>query len=144
MKHDIDLLGLLKKAKALQKNAYVPYSLFRVAALVTLKNKKEILGVNVENAAYSVTICAERTALSQVFAQGYIKEDITSLFLITDSNTIGSPCGTCRQFMIETMPETCPIYISNKNENNDIETICKILVKDLLPLAFKWNSLKGN
>lgn len=144
MKNDIDLLDLLKKAKLLQKNAYAPYSLFRVAALVTLKNNKEILGVNVENAAYAVSICAERTALSQVFAQGYTKEEIVSLFLITDSKTIGSPCGLCRQFMIETMPETCPVYISSKNDNNDPKIIRKVLVKDLLPLAFKSNSLEGN
>lgn len=144
MKNDLDLLDLLKKAKSLQKNAYAPYSLFRVAALVTLKNNKEILGVNVENAAYAVSICAERVALSQVIAQGYTKEDIVSLFLITDSKTIGSPCGLCRQFMIETMPETCPVYISGKNDNNDPKIICKVLVKNLLPLAFKPNSLKGN
>lgn len=144
MKNEIDLLDLLKKAKSLQKNAYAPYSLFRVAALVTLKNNKEILGVNVENAAYAVSICAERTALSQVFAQGYTKEEIVSLFLITDSKTIGSPCGLCRQFMIETMPETCPVYISSKNDNNDPKIICKVLVKDLLPLAFKSDSLEGN
>lgn len=143
MKHDIDLLVLLKKVKSLQKNAYVPYSLFRVAALVTLKNNKEVWGVNVENAAYSVAICAERAALSQVFAQGYTKADIVSLFLITDSDTIGTPCGTCRQFMIETMAETCPVYISNKNENNDTKTIYQVLVKDLLPLPFKSNSLQG-
>ncbi|WP_338957389.1 MULTISPECIES: cytidine deaminase [unclassified Spiroplasma] len=144
MEQDIDLLVLLKKAKVIQKNAYAPYSLFRVAAIVILKNSKEVLGVNVENAAYSVGICAERAALSQVIAQGYKKEDIISLFLITDSETVGSPCGMCRQFMIEIMPETCPVYISNKNENNDTKTICKILVKDLLPLAFKPSSLKGN
>lgn len=143
MKHDINLLDLLKKAKKLQSNAYAPYSLFRVASIVTLKNNKEIVGVNVENAAYSVTICAERTALSQVFAQGYSKEDIVSLFLITDSEMIATPCGVCRQFMIETMAETCPIYISNKNEVNDESTIYKILVKELFPLPFKSNSLKG-
>lgn len=144
MKNDLDLLDLLKKAKSLQKNAYAPYSLFRVAALVTLKNNKEILGVNVENASYAVSICAERVALSQVFAQGYTKDDIVSFFLITDSKTIGSPCGLCRQFMIETMPETCPVYISSKNDKNDPKIIRKVLVKNLLPLAFKPNSLKGN
>lgn len=144
MKKDINLLDLLKRVKSLQKNAYAPYSLFRVAALVTLKNDKEIYGVNVENAAYAVSICAERTALSQVFAQGYTKEDIDSLFLITDSESIATPCGLCRQFMIETMPMTSLVYISNKNDNNDPKIICKILVKDLLPLAFETNSLKGN
>lgn len=141
---EINLKGLLKTAKELQTRAYAPYSLFRVAAIIILMDGTQIFGVNVENAAYSVSICAERTALSQVFAQGYNKEHIKSLFLITDSTTIGSPCGVCRQFMIETMNENCPVYISNKNKENDIKNITKVLVKELLPFAFKLNSLKGS
>ncbi|WP_308149816.1 cytidine deaminase [Spiroplasma sp. AdecLV25b] len=144
MKQTVDLQALLKKAKLLQTYAYAPYSLFRVSAIVTLKNGNHITGVNVENAAYSAGICAERNALAQVFAQGYQKNDISYLFLITDSKIIGSPCGVCRQFMIETMPSEAIIYISNKNDNNDIKSIISIVVKDLLPMAFKPNALKGN
>lgn len=143
MKQIIDLPELLKKSKLLQTYAYAPYSLFRVSAIVTLKNGNQITGVNVENAAYSAGICAERNALAQVFAQGYQKNDISYMFLITDSKTIGSPCGVCRQFMIETMPSDATIYISSKNESNDIKSIISIVVKDLLPLAFKSSTLKG-
>lgn len=137
------LEGLLNKAKQLQKNAYVPYSKFHVAAIVVLKNKQEIFGVNVENAAFPATLCAERNALAQVFALGYKKEDIDFLFLITDSNSLGSPCGVCRQFMIETMPLDAKVFISNFN-TNDVKNIKIITVKELLPFAFMANSLKGN
>lgn len=132
---------LLETAKNLQKNAYAPYSNFRVAAIVILNNGKQITGVNIENAAYSVGICAERTALSQVITQGYQKEDIDMLFLITDSKRIAFPCGICRQFMVETMLLDSEIYISNHNMTN-IKEIKKVKIKDLLPLAFLPESLK--
>lgn len=144
MKQVVDLQVLLKKAKSLQTYAYAPYSLFRVAAIVVLKNGNQIVGVNVENAAYSVGICAERNALAQVFAQGYQKNDIHCLFLVTDSKTIGSPCGVCRQFMIETMPSNAIVYISSKNDKQDIKSIVSVSVEGLLPMAFKPNALKGS
>lgn len=136
------LMELLQKAKELQNKAYVPYSNFRVAAIVGLKNNQEVLGVNVENAAFPATICAERTALAQVITLGYKKEDISYLFLITDSKGVGSPCGLCRQFMVETMPLDTKVYISNST-TNDVKNITIVTVKDLLPCAFMSESLKG-
>lgn len=136
------LMELLQKAKELQKKAYVPYSNFRVAAIVGLKNNEEVLGVNVENAAFPATICAERTALAQVITLGYKKEDISYLFLITDSKSVGSPCGLCRQFMVETMPLDTKVYISNSTAT-DTKNITIVTVKDLLPCAFMSGSLKG-
>lgn len=138
----MNLKELLDKVKKLQVNAYVPYSHFRVAAIVILKDKKEVAGVNVENAAFPATICAERTALAQVITLGYQKKDIEALFLITDSNSLGSPCGVCRQFMIEVMPVTAKVYISNIN-SKDEKDIKVVKVQDLLPFAFMPESLKG-
>ncbi|MDQ7982738.1 MAG: cytidine deaminase [Spiroplasma sp.] len=139
----MNLKELLSKAKKLQTNAYVPYSHFRVAAIVILKNGQEITGVNVENAAFPATICAERTALAQVITLGYQKTDIEALFLITDSISLGSPCGICRQFMIEIMPLTAKVFISNCNSKDD-KDLKIIKVQDLLPFAFMPESLKGN
>lgn len=136
------LAELLKKVKELQEKAYVPYSNFRVAAIVGLKDKQEILGVNVENAAFPATICAERTALAQAVTLGYQKEDIEFLFLITDSESFGTPCGVCRQFMAEVMPLDTKVYISSKN-TNEPKDIKILTVKDLLPFAFMCESLKG-
>ena len=137
------LQELLVKAKNIQKNAYVPYSQFRVAAIVILKNNQEIAGVNIENASFPAGICAERTALAQIITLGYDKNDIDALFLITDSSGLGSPCGVCRQFMIEVMPLEAIVYMSSFN-TNDIADIKRVKVKDLLPFAFVRNSLKGN
>lgn len=134
---------LLIKAKELQKNAYAPYSKFRVSAIVGLRNNQEVMGVNVENAASPVTLCAERTALAQVYTLGYKKEDIAFLFLITDSAGLGSPCGACRQFMIETMPLDAKVFISNF-KTNDVKNIKIVSVKELLPFAFMPELLKGN
>lgn len=134
---------LLSQAKELQKNAYVPYSQFRVAAIVGLKNNQQVLGVNVENASFPASICAERIALGQVFALGNKKTDIEFLFLITDSKVVGSPCGICRQFMLETMPLDAKVYISNFNTSNTND-IKIVVVKELLPFAFMADSLKGS
>lgn len=133
---------LLIQAKKLQENAYVPYSQFHVAAIVVLKNNQQVLGVNVENASFPAGICAERTALAQVITLGYKKEDIDFLFLITDSNSLGSPCGICRQFMSEIMPLDAKVYISNFN-TNDLKNIKIVTVAELLPFAFLSESLKG-
>lgn len=135
------LAELLLQASNLQNYAYVPYSNFRVAAIVSLKNGQNIFGVNVENAAYSTTICAERAALSQVIAQGFTINDIESLFLITDSNNIGSPCGECRQVITELMGQECYLYIANKN-TKFVKQLIKIKVKELLPIAFNAFNLK--
>lgn len=137
------LTELHNKAKALQEKAYVPYSNFRVAAIVKLKDNQEVAGVNIENAAFPATICAERTALAQAITLGYKKEDIDFLFLITDSKSLGSPCGVCRQFMVETMPLDAKVYISNRN-TNDMKNIKIVTVRDLLPFAFMCESLKEN
>lgn len=138
------LTQLLNQAKELQNNSYAPYSQFRVAAIVGLKDGKETVGVNVENAAFSATICAERTALVQVVTLGYKKADVEFLFLITDSSSLGTPCGICRQFMIELMPLDAKVYISNF-DTNDGKNIKIITVGDLLPFAWTAESLlKGN
>lgn len=140
--NEAKLIELLNKVKALQEKAYVPYSNFRVAAIVGLKNQQETLGVNVENAAFPATICAERTALAQAVTLGYKKDDVAFLFLVTDSKTLGSPCGVCRQFMVETMPLDAKVYISNC-DTKDLKDIKVVTVRDLLPFAFMCESLKG-
>lgn len=133
---------IFQKLKLLQKHAYAPYSNFRVAAIVVLNDGTEIAGVNVENAAYSAGICAERSALAQVITQGYKINQIKSIFLITDSKTIGSPCGVCRQFMVEIMPYDSEVLISN-NKMTSWKEMKKFTVKELLPFAFVQKSLEG-
>ncbi|WP_339020403.1 cytidine deaminase [Spiroplasma endosymbiont of Atherix ibis] len=123
--------------KELRKNAYAPYSNFRVSCVIYLKNGNEIKGVNVENAAYNPTICAERSALTQMIAQGYNKNDVEIIALYTDSEGFGSPCGTCRQTLFELLLENQEIWVYNKNN-----FINSFKVIDFLPYAFTSKNIK--
>ncbi|GAA6238469.1 MAG: cytidine deaminase [Spiroplasma phoeniceum] len=126
-----------EKLKLLSKKAYAPYSNFRVSAICLLKDGTEVIGVNVENAAYAATICAERTALAQVYALGYRKTDIIKFYLYTDSNQAGSPCEICRQFLWELVDHRIPIEIYNQKGELYVLTI-----KDLLPYGFTKEDLQ--
>lgn len=135
MKYDKDLI--YKQLKELRENAYAPYSNFRVACLVFLKNGEVIKGVNVENAAYNPGICAERCALPQVYAQGYTKKDVELVALYTDSKEFGSPCGTCRQTMSELLVPKQSIWVYNS-----LKYLGEYTVEDFLPYMFTSDQLK--
>ncbi|WP_198511459.1 cytidine deaminase [Williamsoniiplasma somnilux] len=120
----------------LAKQSYSPYSHFRVSCILFLKNHQKIKGVNVENAAYSPTICAERTALSQLITQGYNCDDIEVVALYTDATQFGSPCGVCRQVMSELLNENQKVWIFSKKG-----FASEHQVKEFLPYAFGKNEL---
>lgn len=122
--------NLIKKAFEAAQNAYAPYSNFKVGAIVELYNGNLIKGCNIENAAYGSTMCAERNAIYQTYCQGYNKDDIKSLTIVSYSKKIVTPCGACRQVLIELMKEDTPIILAN--ETKYIETN----IKALLPGAF--------
>ena len=87
--------------KRLLKNSYSPYSGFKVAAICLMKDGKSFGGVNVENASYGATICAERVAINNAIASGYTKGDFSKLYIMCDSERISSPCFICRQVINE-------------------------------------------
>jgi len=127
---------LYKIAKENIKNAYVPYSKFRVSAALKLKSGEVYKGVNVENAAYGLSNCAERSALFAAYSNGVRKGDIDSLLVYTDKEHFVSPCGACRQVIRELMPEDAKIILSNsKGEFQEI------LNKELLPYGFTSEDL---
>lgn len=95
-------LALLAFAREVKRNAYVPYSGFRVGAAV-FANGEIFQGVNVENAAFSSTLCAERGALSAAVTAGCT--DIDAVALVGDSEAPTVPCGACRQALAEFNPE---------------------------------------
>jgi cytidine deaminase len=98
-------LKLLQHAKNALVNAYEPYSHFKVGAAVLMANGEIVTGFNFENAAYSVTICAERTALSSAITQfPNIKIVAIAISYLSQSNKSSEPifpCGVCRQFLVE-------------------------------------------
>ena len=86
---------LVEKAEQVAQNAYAPYSQYLVGAVVRTKDGKEFAGINVENAAYPLGVCAEKTAISAAATAGYRPGDIEAIGITA------SPCGGCRQWLYE-------------------------------------------
>lgn len=97
-----DLAELLAAAAAARERAYCPYSRFAVGAAVRTASGALFYGCNIENAAYPSAICAERVALFSAYAAG--ERDIVALAVIADTPEPVSPCGGCRQVMLELAP----------------------------------------
>lgn len=89
------------KLLELHKNSYAPYSDFHVSAIVVMNDGVEFRGVNVENASYGATICAERSAIVSAISAGYKKGDFKELNVMVSSGEIGMPCFICRQVISE-------------------------------------------
>ena len=126
---------LMNLAKEAQANAYAPYSNFKVGAALLLSDGNVIKGCNVENASYGLTNCAERTAMFAALARGYKKEDFKELAIFSSCNPPASPCGACRQVMVELMSKDGKVYIGND------QGIIESNVSELMPLAFDKESL---
>ena len=80
------------KLLKLLENSYSPYSHFRVASIVVMKDGKEFSGVNVENASYGASICAERSALVSAISAGYKRYDFEKLYVMCDNDKISMSC----------------------------------------------------
>jgi len=120
-------LALLAFAREVQEKAYAPYSNFRVGAAI-YADGEIFQGVNVENAAYGSTVCAERAALTAAITAGC--RDITAIAIVGDSESPTVPCGCCRQALAEFNPELRVIMGGSTDE---------VLVRsldELLPDAF--------
>lgn len=102
---------LLKLARAVQQNAYAPYSKFRVGAAVLLENGEIFTGCNVENASYGLTNCAERSAIfAAVSKLGGNNVKVRAVAVVNDHDVPCSPCGACRQVIAEFGPEAILWY----------------------------------
>jgi cytidine deaminase len=118
---------LLARADAVASRAYAPYSRFHVGCAVLTRDGRVVEGVNVENAAYPLGVCAERTAFSRAVAEGYRPGD----FLV--AATTASPCGGCRQWLAEMGVER--VVFRNGGR------IVRMTVDELLPEQFEKSSL---
>lgn len=130
---------LVKKAYQIAEKAYAPYSHFHVGASVLLEDGTIILGSNQENAAFPSGTCAERTALFYAGAnfpdKKILKIAIVAKGEFTKIDSILSPCGGCRQVMLESeQRQNKPIEVILVSQNE--KTILLKSVKDLLPFAF--------
>lgn len=89
--------ALIEAACTARERAYAPYSKYKVGAAVLTKDGRIITGVNVENVSFGLTICAERTAIVKGVSEG-VRE---FLAIAVCTSNMGSPCGTCRQTLVE-------------------------------------------
>lgn len=121
----------LVKTMGLIKNSYSPYSNFKVASSVITKDNRFFGGVNVENASYGLTMCAERTAIFNAISNGIKKENIDYLILVSDSKQKLFPCGACLQVLSEFLDEDTDVIIQNNNN------ISVYKLKNLLPFSFE-------
>lgn len=129
-----DIKNLIKKAIEIKERAYAPYSNFHVACVVMTKSGRIFEGVNVENAAYSPSLCAERNALSTAITQG---ETDFAYIVITGDSEYTYPCGVCRQFIREFADCDTKIVVAK-----DIENYKTYTIEDLLPESFSKKDLE--
>ena len=133
----MDINKLIKEATNASKNTYSPYSNFPVGAALLTKDNKIYKGCNIENASFGLTNCAERTCMFTAYADGVKKQDIVAIAIYSPKDHMVSPCGACRQVMVELLPMDCKVYLAY-NDNKDIY---ETTVKELMPLTFSSEDL---
>ncbi len=137
-------LELIRLAYEAQKYAYVPYSHFAVGAALESADGKAFTGCNIENAAYTPTNCAERTAFFKAISEGtlqFAKIAIVGgyVFAGREEAKYCPPCGVCRQVMAEFCdPETFRILLAGGQQEYQ-----SFLLKELLPQSFGPGNLSG-
>ena len=129
---------LIQKAKEAAEKAYVPYSGFKVGAALLGKSGKVYTGCNVENAAYTPTNCAERTAFFKAVSEG--EREFVSIAIVggryESIADFCAPCGICRQVMAEFCDKDFRIIMGN------LDDIQVRTLEELLPLSFGKNDLE--
>ena len=125
------------KLLELLENSYSPYSKFRVSSIVVTKDDKCYSGVNIENASYGATICAERVAILKAVSNGHRKGDLKKIYVMVDSDKISSCCFAGRQVITEFFEPDASIILMNRN--GDEKTF---LVSELCPYPFDSGDLE--
>lgn len=126
--------NLIKEAKAARELAYVPYSKFKVGAALLTEDGKVYRGCNIENAAYSMTNCAERTAIFKAVSEA--EKRFTAIAVVADTDRPVPPCGACRQVISELCPQDMKVILTNLKGD-----ITELTVAELLPGAFSAEDL---
>jgi cytidine deaminase len=127
---DKQRIRLLRAARAAMKNAYAPYSHFRVGAALLTHTGKIFSGCNVENASYGMTNCAERTAIFSAVAALGARWEIRAIAVVNDQGVPCSPCGACRQVIYEFGPNAVVFFRGKKGDT-------QAHITELLPEGFR-------
>ena len=133
-----DIAVLIRKALEARKKAYTPYSHFKVGACLRTKDGADYTGCNIENAGYTATNCAERTAFFKAVSEG--KKDFEGIAIVGGYENISDlcpPCGVCLQVMMEFCnPEQFKVILAKSEEEYEV-----VSLKELLPRGFGPSSL---
>ncbi len=134
----MDKKDLFNKTTEAMKNSYAPYSNYNVGAVLVCKNGNIYKGCNIENASYSVTNCAERTALFSAIASG--EKEFVAICVVGGNNgeitDYAMPCGVCRQALSEFCDADFKVFVG-KNEDD----IKEFTLGELLPCSFNKSKL---
>uniref|UniRef100_T1GD71 Cytidine deaminase n=1 Tax=Megaselia scalaris TaxID=36166 RepID=T1GD71_MEGSC len=125
---------LIQEAVSARNFSYSPYSNFRVGAAFRTESGKIFSGCNIENAGFTPSQCAERTALGKAISEGARKFSSAAVVAFQE-DSFTSPCGVCRQFMMEFAEEDFLVYLA-KDEPEITNVLCTS-VFNLLPYGFK-------
>jgi len=118
--------ALLAEAGKAAEMAYAPYSNFRVGAALLCKDGSIVVGCNVENRSYGLTICAERNAIAAAIAKGKIKFEAVAISTPDSVEPVG-PCGACRQVLSEFLPPAATVYFAG-NGPKRVKTTMEALI----------------
>lgn len=117
------------------ERAYTPYSNFKVACALICNNKRVIKGVNVENASYGLTMCAERNAIGTAIGMNIVLDNVDYIVVYHQDKCI-SPCGACAQVITELLKPDVKVIMASESGYK----ICE--GKELLPFQFSREDLK--
>ena len=125
---------LATEALRARKNAYAPYSRFKVGAALLTEEGDLFSGCNVENAAYGLCLCAERNAMTSAVAAG--KRDFIAMAVATNATPPAPPCGQCLQFMVEFCVDLPILLVNTKKEGE------RVKLSRLMARPFRWKGVK--
>jgi cytidine deaminase len=134
-----DVSTLVEAATDARRNAQAPYSGFTVGAALETADGRIVTGCNIENASYSLTICAERVALVKALSDGH--RQFTRIVVVADTPTPTPPCGPCRQLLWEYCGDIEVVLAPPFDPRADRAT-ASYRMSDLLPLPFDGRLLK--
>jgi len=134
MSSQVKLDRLIELAREARERAHAPYSNFKVGAVVECRDGRVFAGCNVENASYTLGLCAERVAIFKAVSEGAC--DLTRVVVIADSSLPVSPCGACRQIISEFLPAEAEVVMMNLHGQVESKSVA-----ELLPAPFNGSFL---
>ena len=128
---------MIEKLKENLKYSYAPYSNYNVSAILVTKDGKEYTGVNIENASFGATICAERVAITKAISEGETKDSFKEMHVMCRDKKVAIPCYICRQVFVEFFNNDTKIFLYNidgERKEYSLEEMC--------PIPFSKENLK--